>query len=244
MKTMKHWLALSALLTTTAFAQDDWPKPSAASIAYNEYRNTNTTPTFGLSKVQALIKTLKHDQDGGMAVTSAQWNALTVAERFTYTMIHGEDENQNCDASPPIIDENLKIFAYTPPVFTNERGWSLRQRTYLANNRVAIVGLIRQMITSQKRLGANIKGTIQEINGWEFVPDLATLYKRDRKDHDLLTTMMVLMDNNRFPEFLASTTWAKLYGPDSNYQAFISANTANQDLIMQRGARFVTWKKQ
>ena len=76
------------------------------------------------------------------------------------------------------------------------------------------------------------------------MPDLATLYKRDRKDHDLLTTIMVLMENNRFPEFLASTSWAKLYGPDSNYQGYLTANAANQDLIMQRGARFVTWKKQ
>lgn len=244
MKTMKPWLALSALLATTAFAQDDWPKPSAASVAYNAFRNTSTTPTFGLSKVQALIKTLKYDQAGGMAVTDKQWNALTVAERFTYTMIHGEDENQNCDASPPIIDENLKIFAYTTPVFTNERGWSQRQRTYLANNRVAIVGLIRQIINSKHRIGANIKGTIQEINGWELVPDMIALYKRDRKDHDLLTTMMVLMDQNKFPEFLASSSWTKLYGPEANYQAYITANRANQDLIMQRGARFFTWKKQ
>ena len=241
---MKPWLALSVLLATTAFAQENWPKPSSASIAYNEYRNTSTTPTFGLSKVRALIKTLKYDQAGGMAVTSAQWNALTVAERFTYTMIHGEDENQNCDASPPIIDENLKIFAYTTPVFTNERGWSQRQRTYLANNRVAIVGLIRQIITSKHRIGANIKGTIQEINGWELVPDMITLYKRDRKDHDLLTTMMVLMNQDKFPEFLASSSWTKLYGPEANYQAYISANRANQDLIMQRGARYYAWKKQ
>lgn len=241
---MKPWLLISTIaILSSVHGQVNTPKPSSASLAYSEFRHQNTSPNYGLAKVKALIKTLKYDQDGGMAITAKQWSALSVAERFTYTMIHGEDENQNCDDSPPIIDENLKIFAYTPPVFDDERMWSKRQRDYLANNRGAIIGLLRQTMNGRHRAGTNLKGTIQEINAFELVPDLITLYKRDRKDHDLLTTMMVLMDNAKYPEFMVSTTWTKLFGPESNYQAYISANRANQDLIMKRAANFVTWKK-
>src|SRR5665213_2586121 len=106
-------LLLLALGVTTGFAQfGDPPGLSAASKAYREYRLTNSTPSYGLSKVQALIKGIKPGADDTSALSAKAYASLTVAQKFTYTLLHGEQFAQNCNGMPGIIDEEKKFFPY------------------------------------------------------------------------------------------------------------------------------------
>ncbi len=46
----------------------------------------------------------------------------------------------------------------------------------------------------------------------EMIPFPISTYNTDRKDHDILTLLMLLMQQNKYPVFVASASYAKLYG--------------------------------
>ena len=58
---------------------------------------------------------IKQDSEGNARLSPKAFNALTFDEKFTYTMLHGEDFDQNCDASPGIVNEDSG---------TKETAWS------------------------------------------------------------------------------------------------------------------------
>ena len=130
-------LLLLAISVTTTFAQfGDPPGLSAASKAYREYRLASTNPSYGLAKVQKLIKGIKFGANDTSALSAKAYASLTVAEKFTYTMLHAEQSAQNCNGMPGIIDEEKKFFAYLPGPF-GEQVWSDRQTSFLKSNRTA-----------------------------------------------------------------------------------------------------------
>lgn len=228
------FLALSAFLS----AQENQPEPSQASKNYSRFRHTPTEPTYGLAKVRAIVKKLKEDEDMNRRMPAKEYENLSVAEKFTYAMIHGEDFSQNCDMMPSFQDEHKKIFAYPPSIFDDEATWSQRQRDFLHQNRAKVVGYLRSTINANHRVGVNLKQAIQEINAVELIPDLVKIYKRDRKDHDILTLFMILMKENKYAPFLASSSCKKLYAEDADYRSFLEANAANQKLILDRAIAF------
>lgn len=226
-----------AAVGTAALAQETL-HPSKATLAYLENRGVTVEPPMALAKVKAIIKSLKADADDNHRLSPTQFAALSVTERFTYTMIHGEDATQNCDEMPAIVDSEKKIFGYFPGPFDDEYTWSEQQRAFLKSHRGSVSTLIRETMRKTGRTGANIKAAIMEINGIELIPDLVKLYTAQRKDHDILTLCLMLMNENKYQPFLATQTWTKLYGPESNYQGWIVANKANQDLTIQRAMAF------
>lgn len=239
---------LSCVFAITAMPilahQGDGPKPSPASQKYHEYRLEAIEPKYGLAKIKGIVKRLKEDEDMNRRMKAADYNSLSVAEKFTYVMIHGEDFSQNCSDMPPIVDEQKKIFAYAPGIFDDQAAWSDRQRQFLKSNRTAVIKLIRETMTAKHRVGVNLKSTILEINAVELIPDLARIYNRDKKDHDILTIMCNLMKENKFKPFLASPTGKKLYGDENDYQANLDATSANRKLVLDRALAFhKSWKK-
>ncbi|MBN9500197.1 MAG: hypothetical protein BGO01_07475 [Armatimonadetes bacterium 55-13] len=244
---MRKFLPLCAIFVAaaSALAQDSppWPTPSAESRKYHEYRKRETTPTYGLSKVKAIIAKIKETDEGDMILGDDAYNALSLKEKFTYTMLHGEYFTQICDVIPPIQDEQKKIFGYFPSPFNDEQMWSKRQKEFLHKNRVEIIKLIRETIKAKGTVGVNLKEAIMETNAVELIPDLIAQFGKDKKDYDLLTVMMLLMKVNNYPAFKASASYKKLYGDESNYQAFIANNSANQKLIISRATAFYKSKK-
>lgn len=208
--------------------------PSSASLKYREYRHQETAPSYGLAKVRSLIKSIKTDKDDNRVLPVAQYSKLTLPEKFTYTMLHGEDFSQNCDVMPPIADEEKKVFSYIPGPFYDEATWSQRQRDFLHDNRSKVIDLLRETMLVKKRIGVNLKAAVLELNAWELIPDMVKVYKIQNKDHDILTLMMLLMKEGNYKPFMESTTYKKFYGDDSNYQAFVMANSANQKLTIDR----------
>ncbi len=243
---MKKYLSLFIVLSVvpSLFAQDDQiPKLSSASRLYREYREAISEPTFGLAKVKALIKKIKADKEENFRLPDNLYNALSFEEKFTYTMIHAEDSSQNCDVMMGVVDEEKKIFGFGPDAFGGEVTWSDRQREFMKANRTKFIDLLRRTMTTRQRVGVNLKEAILEINAFELIPDLIKTYKIKRKDHDVLTVMMILMKEGKYPDFLKSASYEKLYGENSNYKGFLMATPANQKLIMDRAMAFYQSKK-
>ncbi|HWA82827.1 MAG TPA: hypothetical protein VG820_05315 [Fimbriimonadaceae bacterium] len=237
---MKKLLCLAALCAAAcALAQDRWPKPSAASRRYHEYRVEMTEHPFGLARVRAVIGRIKPDSEENERLTDRAFNALSFDEKFTFTMIHAEDFAQNCDVMPPIVDEQKKIFAFTPDGMGEERSWSERQRNFLTKNRAKVIDLLRSTIKARRRLGANLKQAIELLDANELIPDAIAVYRRDRKDNDILTMLMLLMKDAKYKPFLASNLYAKLYADEgASYKAFVAADAAHARQILDLATAF------
>jgi hypothetical protein len=237
---MKRFLTVLFFFASLSIsAQEDgvWRPASKESQAYHEYRVKPTVPPYGLVKIKAMIKKIKVDDEDNEVISQQDYDALSFREKFTYHMIHGESYSQNCDAMPPIQNEDKKIFAYIPEAF-DEYAWSDRQSTFLRKNRDSVIAIMKESITRSKRMGVNFKQAVLEINAREMIPFLVTMYYEIKKDHDLLTLMMQLMKDNEYEPFITSGSYRKLYGDESNYAAFLNFTKGNEDLIIKRATDF------
>jgi len=238
----KSMLTLAAfVLCMAAFSQtDDEPKkPSKASWAYESYRNKRTRPPYGLEKVLNLIKTAPSvDDEGSTVLPSKIYASLTLREKFTYNMVHGESYSQNCDGGIATVDEEKKIWALLPDPLGEEH-WSGRQTDFFNQNHDTVVALMTESIERSHRVGVNYKNVIVEINATEMIPLLISTYNTDKKDHDILTLLMLLMLNNKYPPFMSSVSYTKLYAnKESRWESYLSFNAANEALIIQRATDF------
>ncbi|MEC5146378.1 hypothetical protein [Chitinophaga sp. 212800010-3] len=239
---MKKIAALFALVAvnTVCFAQEEteWKDASKESQAYHEYRLKLSRPPDGLAKVTALLEKTPVADDGQNVLPQKEYMALSLREKFTYHMIHAESYSQNCDARPPIQDEQKKIFAELPDAF-GEANWSQRQRNFLSSNRDSVIALLSASIARSSRVGVNYKLAISETNGRELIPLLISTYKKERKDHDILTLLMLLMVKGEYAPFMSSPSYKKLYTSEqSSYDAYLNYNQANEDLIIQRATAY------
>ena len=234
---------LCLLIATTALAQDDMAKAGKASEAYRTFREAVSKPSFGLAKVEALIKKYKlraEDSEDGKPLPAAVYSKLSVAEQFTYHMIFGESYSQNCDAMPTFVDEEKHIYAYPPGAFQDERSWSEAQMKTIKKNRNAFLPLLQQTMIKGK-FGCNLKQAVIELQAYELIPTMCDLYKKKRYDHDILSVLMILMKEGKFAPFMESASYKKLYADEeSSYQSFLVANKENQDLIMSRARPHIT----
>lgn len=239
---MKFYLSslLLTLITCFSYSQDDvnWKPASKESQAYNTYRYYMSEPQYGKLKILGLLKKVTPDEEDNEKLKQSDYLALTPRERFTYHMMHGESYSQNCDAMPPIQDEHKKIFGRLPEMF-GEYSWAERQIQFLQSNKDSVVQWIKGCVAKEKRLGLNLKHAIVAINAREMIPFLISTYKTDKKDHDILTVLMLLMKNNEYKEFMASTSNKKLYGDEINsYDAYLNFNIPNEELIIKRATDF------
>jgi len=239
---------LLLLLTTLAYGSvraqddDDHKEASKESQAYHTFRMELTEPPFSLQKIKALcakIKAVDTDGDEGTAILDPKkYMALSFREKFTYHMVHPESYSQNCDAMPPIQDEQKKIFGQLPDAF-GEENWSDRQEKFFVSNRDSVIALMHYCITKDKRVGLNFKHCIVDINAKEMIPFLISMYNEQKKDHDILTVLMLLMKNNQYQPFMVSASNKKLYAdPDTSYKSYLNFNVDNEALIIKRALDF------
>lgn len=238
MKLIPALVALCAF-ATAANAQDDIPKASKASQKYREYREQNTSPSYGLAKVEALIKKYKlRDKEEGK-LPAKEYAKLSTKEKFTYHMVYGESASQNCDATPTFVDEEKHIYAYPPGAFQDERTWSDDQRAIIKKNRAAFLPLLKETIVSKARIGCNLKQAIMDLDAVELIPTICDVYKQKRYDHDILSMLMIMMKEGKFQPFLDSQSYKKLYADEAaSYQSFLMANRENQDLVLSRAMAY------
>jgi hypothetical protein len=231
------------VVATVGMAQDDMAKAGKASEAYRAHRETVTKPSYGLAKVEALIKKYKlRDKEDG-PLPAAEYKKLSTAERFTYHMIYGEVSSQNCDAMPTFVDEEKHVYAYPPGAFQDERAWSDTQLATINKNKSVFLPLLKATILKGK-IGCNLKQAILELDAVELIPTICEVYKQKRYDHDILSMLMILMKEGKFKPFMDSASYKKLYADEtSSYQSFLVANRENQDLIISRAMAYYATKK-
>lgn len=205
---------------------------------YHEYRIKETTPPYGLDKVQGLIQKIQYnEEDESEALSDSIYSLLTFREKFTYHMIHPESFSQICDAIPMPENEYQRIFGFLPETY-NDYAWSQRQTAFLNANRDSVMALIKESVLRSKRMGINYKQAVAEINGKEMIPFLIETYKASKKDRDILTLLMLLMRWNKYKPFVSSASYKKLYSDEYNYGSYIEYNTANEELIIKRATDF------
>jgi hypothetical protein len=214
------------------------PQPSRTSIRYHEYRGAKSIPPYSLAKVRGIVRHIKADNEGSAPLNNKTWNSLSTNEKFTYVMIHAEDSDQNCDASPGILNEERKIFAYVPSAWDDVATWSKRETAFLKENRTVVIGLMRDTIRRQQRVGANFKDAIEELGAWELIPDMAAVYRADRRDHDILTVMMILMKNAKYQPFTSTHMCQRLFGDKALFGESIPASPVNQKFILDHAEAF------
>jgi hypothetical protein len=231
---------LSLLISFSLCAQDDveWKEASKESQAYHKYRQHLSYPPYSLDKVNLVIKKqVITDSEDNLVLKEKAYASLSLREKFTYNMLHGESFNQNCDAMPPIQDEQKKIFGYLPDAF-DEFAWSDRQIAFFTGNKDSVLAWIKECTSKNNRVGINFKQAIIQMNASEMIPYLIAAYNTTKKDHDILTMLMLLMKEAKYAPFVSSASYKKLYGDESNYQDFISYNKANEELIIKRATDF------
>jgi len=227
------------IVSFSLLAQDElsWKEASRESQAYHAYRLKLTIPPYGLEKIKTKLKGLKRNDDEETKLSSAYYQSLSLREKFTYHMIHAESYSQNCDAMPPIQDEQKKIFGHLPDVF-NEYRWSDGQIKFFKTNKDSVISLMKESIARTGRIGLNFKAAIAELNAMEMIPVLIGTYQSSKKDRDILTVLMLLMKENKYAPFVSSASYKKLYGDEDNYLAALTYNTANEELIIKRATEF------
>ncbi|WP_291910574.1 hypothetical protein [Chitinophaga sp. CB10] len=231
------FLGLLSLLPFRTLLAQEYPMPSKESMAYHEARFRKSIPPYGLAKVKEMIAKIQPDADEAEALSSRDYLSLSLREKFTYHMIHPETYAQNCDAVPPVMDENKKIFSRIPSSF-GDFIWSKRQADFLVENKDSVCALIKESALRSKRIGCNYKEAILEMNAVEMIPFLVDFYNRDKKDLDLLTVFLQLMEQNKYEPFMKSASWKKLYSENASYEAYLDYNSANEALILQRVTDF------
>lgn len=240
---MKRILTLLLLLFlhySYSFAQEEYIQyePTEEDLAYRELRAKLSIPPYGLNKVKSLIKKIAYapsdEGDAGIsALSTSQYNGLSLREKFTYTMIHPEAYSQNCAIFVYSKDEHKMIYSYLIS-WMDETTWSERQVNYLRDNRDSVMQIIQESVDRSKRMGVNYKDALVEIDAWEMIPYLINYYKTNKKDVDVLTTLLLLMKQGEYTPFLQSASYTKLYGSDYNYERYINFNQANESLILER----------
>ena len=201
-------------------------------------------PPYGLEKVQAAILKMRHvDSDSDMpmfkiAVKDSVYNSWSFDEKFTYNMIHAEDYSQMCSMLPFRTDDDKRIYGMLQDLF-GEYHFSERQFAFFKDNRDSVVQLMKAVIDKNGTVGMNFLNIIVADNAKELIPYLITVYRRDPTNHYVLTTLMLLMEINKYPAFINSISATKLYKKtEDTYSAFINFNKANEDLIIQRATDF------
>ena len=225
-------------------SQEEQKAPSPASQAYHHYRKYKTNPPYGLEKVQQLIKdkTIRRedpDADAGTdSLPEKLYRSLSFREKFTYNMIYGESYAQTCDIDEAVVDEEKKIFGNLHSLFSEE-AWGDRQDAFFKDNKDSVIALMTESIGRVNRVGLNYKHAIVDINATSMIPLLIDMYNLQKKDHDILTVLLLLMKNNKYPPFMGSISYEKLYaGKDTYYDRSLVFNSANEALIIQRATDF------
>ena len=142
------------------------------------------------------VKEDEESMGGTEKIPAKIYGNLSLREKFTYHMLHGETFSQICDAYPPEQDENKKIYGYLPDIL-REKNWSESQIKFLKDNRDSVIVWLKDCISRNNRAGVNFKRAILELDAVEMIPFLIKTYNVKKKDGDILTVFMLFMKKDR-----------------------------------------------
>jgi hypothetical protein len=140
------------------------------------------------------------------------------------------------------------IPANIPSLFDGER-MSERQIKSLHDNRDSTMDYLSKCLDFRSHIPLGYKKTIIEINAWEFIPSILSLEEKMNRgdtstveDPYIYSLLMVLMKNNRFKDFITTTTYKKLYGESASYREKISYTVNIRNQIRELSQKFYLQK--
>ncbi len=178
--------------------------------------------------------------------------SLSPYERYLYC--HGRPSfyMQNCaagfeeeDADEQGADEAHAVSAHSADTKPKLYGYlpsdamlmhDQLQLDLLAENRAGTLTFIKEDVRRFGILTTHQKEVLVHLNAVELIPWMVDYFKRTTKqqDTDVLVLFLQLMRDNRYPPFMASKTYAKVYGNGRDHTGFIHLNQPNIDLTIER----------
>ncbi len=225
----------------------EYKEPSKESRAYHDYKLYNNN-CYNSSRVDKLISASEKgnivpdgemDEDG-RGITKAEFATLNAKELLEYCTKYPESFTQICADDIPVQDEQKKILPYLAESM-NEYNLSERQVKALKAKQGAIIKLIFDCGAKEKRIGNNFKQILLSINAVKAIPELIKTYNANsKKDVDILTLLMLLMNENKYKPFLQSAIYKNLYDneDESTYQSHIDFNKSNEKFILQTATKY------
>jgi hypothetical protein len=200
-----------------------------------------TIPPYDLENVKMLSKRIYYVADGDEGIDSLDrksYDSFSLRAKFTYNIIHPEFFHQLCDILPQHPDKANRIYGTLPDIL-GEYDWSPSQLAFFTNNRDSVAAFMKELSEKEGRVGANFREIIVDCNATGMIPFLIDAARKETKDHDDLTVLMLLMKKNRYSEFTGSSSYRKLYEVERDeYSRYLVFNKANEDLIIQRATNF------
>lgn len=237
-------LFICLLVCSSWLAQGQQPTIDTAAYEYHSQRMANTHPDYHLQKLQQMIAvapTKGRERFGPpKAITPKAYLALSLREKFTYNLYEEESWSQVCSNYPYVREEAKKLFAFLPRA-SQEFCWSDRQIAFFRDNRDSVIILLTESINDLGRVGLNYKKVIVDINAKEMIPLLINTYNRSKTDHDILTVLMLLMRDNKYPSFMGNAFYDRFYGDgrvSPLLAVHIDLDPATEQLILSQAADF------
>jgi len=207
-------------------------------FAFFSFEHRDAVPPYGLDKVSKLIYEIKGDQYSGTSLDEKTYQSLLLREQFTYHMIHPEQFAQICSMDLSRADRQKAIFAQLPLIFQGFK-WSERQWKFFSTNRDSVIAWMDECIRQENKVGLNFKRAIVYLNASKMTPLLIRTYTLGPKDNNLLTVLMLLLKQSKYPPFLASPLYKKLYeAEDASYHSAVDFSFDNELLILSCATDF------
>jgi hypothetical protein len=200
--------------------------------AFVAAESSDAEPPFGLEKVKKMIHKRKDDFLNHGKMDDSAYASLSLREQFTYNMINPEQYAQTCTIYFPQDEEYKQITAQLPRIsegFT----WGEHQWKFFSTNKDSVIALMEECINKDNQVGLNFKRVIEYLNAKQMILLLVNMYNNGTKDHGLLTVLMLLMKEGKYPPFLAAPLYKKLYGDENaSYKTNTEFNSENEKLII------------
>jgi hypothetical protein len=187
-------------------------------------RERLSVPKYGLEKIEPIVKKLMEARIP-RELDERVYNSLQPYEKLTYCMLYGESYHQVCMLMGLPKDASRYVFQSPPSPFYKMRigqAWSRRQRDFFTKNREVVIQGARESLQRDRWLGANFKHALLYVKASEIMPDLVLAYKADKRDRDVLSLMMLLMQAAVYKPFSETKVAKDLYGHYSEGILFTS----------------------
>jgi hypothetical protein len=244
-------LWLFPVLVLSLWAMDAWPQSNASIIGYgggpvkSQAEREAEFESYAHKKLEGRTPSLEDENWYEMSEVDLDilLQHLSPYDRYLYCVAKPESFSQNCynpedDEDGAVaytaVDTKPQIHGYFPT--DNVFLLSERQLELLAKDRAGTLAFIKEDVHRFGILTTHQKEVLLHLNAVEFIPWLVDYFKHTTKqqDSDVLVLFFQLMRDNRYPPFMTSRTYAKVYGNGPVHTGFIYLNQPNIDLTIER----------
>ena len=213
---MKHciYIILILVLGQCSISSQKTTYTTSPQLQRNIDDSYSTKNCFASTKIDSIFK---HNKKARKAypprISDEDYDSLNDQDKIIYALEHPESYYQICSLPTNPKKTGTKLMANLPMSF-DEVGISRKQRNYLENHRDSTIVYLNNCINQSVYVSRQYKELILTFNFYECVPTLIKKIEQpEQYDTQILTTLMLLMKYDKYPSFLESKIYEKLYIP-------------------------------